>query len=207
MKQKILILTALLLASLGLVARGADAYIYENGAPSRQIIIDKKVKPDEWTEWYDNLSSDVVVFTADDKIDFKVLIKNSGENDLSNIEVIDYLPDHVNFVSGPEGAIREGREVKWTIDHLNPGEEKEFTLQVQVVKSENLPEYDLFCVVNRVKATAESGESDEDTAQICVETRILGAAIQPEAGAELWLLASSLLGISGLGLVLSRKRK
>lgn len=203
-KQKILSLTILTALFWGSITQKAGAnYMYGNGEPSLQITVDKEVKPESWSGWHDNLSLDEYAFYADDKVDFKAIVKNTGEDDLNNIKVVDYLPDYVNFVSGPEGASQDGREIKWTIDHLNPGEEKEFTLRVQVVNRDELDGRSGFCVTNRVKATAESGQWDEDTADFCLEEKVLGAQL-PEAGANLALGMAAALTAIGAGL-LTRK--
>ena len=62
-----------------------------------------------------------------------------------------------------------------------------------------------FCTDNYAKAESETGEKDEDWAKICLETRVLGAVEQPEAGAGLIYGALAGLGLTGLGAFLKRK--
>lgn len=206
MKQKIFLLTTLAVALFGFTTRNAKAnYMYGNGEPSRQIVIDKQVKPDNWSEWYDNISIDKYVFIADDIIEFKIVVKNSGEDDLTNVEVIDYLPDFVNLISAPAGYTQDGQEIKWNAGHFNPGEEKEYFLTVQVVDSEQLEGKGGFCITNKVQTQAETGEWDEDTAEICIESRILGATEMPEAGAEVAIGVLASLALAGIGALTKRR--
>lgn len=182
-------------------------YQYGGEVPERQIIIDKKIKAvNKGGEWVDNLFAEEFTYVASEKVDFRVVVKNSGEEDLNNIKVIDYLPGEVYFVSGPGEYKADGHQAEWTIDHLNSGEEKEFYLEARVVESEKLVSRDPFCMLNRVRAEAETGESDEDTAQLCVETRILGVELPP-TGINLVLPGFLAVSISTLGLFLKKKLK
>lgn len=209
-KQKILLTPLMVVAGLGLLTPKAEAcYMYGNGEPSRQIIVDKQVKPDRWNDWKDNLSADAYLFQSDDRVDFKVRVKNTGEDDLDNVEVIDYLPDYVDYVSGPGGATRDGNQVKWNAGHFNPGEEKEYTLQVEIVESNLLEGKGNFCVVNRVRVEAESDESDEDTSEFCIEGtegKVLGVKL-PETGASLALGMIASLTVAGAGTFIKRKNQ
>lgn len=205
MKQKIFLLLGVLIAFSTFASQKVEAnYLYGVAQPSRQIIVDKKLKPMTSGNWADNLSLSEVTFTAEDKIDFKLIVKNSGQVELQKVKVIDYLPEDVNFISGTEGYHLQDHQVEWEIEKLQAGEEKELTLQVAVVKSDQLPEADNYCVTNRVRVEAESGESDEDLAQFCLETRILGAKELPEAGAELVLGTVTSLALAGTGLFLKK---
>lgn len=203
MRSKILLPAVLSLTLLILASGQARAsYLYGNGEVSRQIVVDKQVKPEAWGDWKDNLSSEIYTFVAEEKVNYKLVVKNTGEEDLSQIKVIDYLPDYISFESATEGHSRDGSQVQWAIDKLSPGEEKTFELMAKIADSNTLSGKSNFCPTNRVRAEAESGENDEDTAQICLETRILGAEKAPETGAELvWGIVAALgLTVGGLAI-------
>jgi uncharacterized repeat protein (TIGR01451 family) len=193
MKEKILLITSLIVFFLATSASAVRAnYMYGNGEKPRQIVVEKWVQDNR-------------MFVADDQVIFKMVVKNSGEEALTNIQVVDYLPDFVNFVAGPEGAVQDGREIRWTIARLEPGEEKEFELWAKVADSETLAGKGSFCLINRVQATAETGEWDEDTAEICLETRVLGAEALPEAGADLALAGVASVALTSLALFLKKR--
>lgn len=191
--------------SLHRAAPALANYQYGNGEPSSQIIIDKQLKPDDGTTWSDNLSADSHAFVAGEKVDYKLIVKNTGEKELKNVKVTDRLPDHLNFVIASDGYSRNGQEVTWTIAALAAGEQKEFQIQAQLDDSGQLGDLTDFCANNYAKAQAESGESDEDWAQLCVRTQVLGAKELPEAGAGLWLGAISGLTLGSFGIYLKRK--
>lgn len=192
MKQKILLLTSLIVFFLAINVSGASAYMYNGDEEPRQIVVEKWVQDNR-------------MFVANDQITFPIIVKNSGEETLNQIQVIDYLPDFVSFLSGPEGAVQDGQEIRWTIDRLEPGEERKFEIRVQVVDSEALAGRGSFCLINRVRVTAETGESDEDTAEICLETRVLGAETLPEAGADLALAGVASVALTSLALFLKKR--
>lgn len=199
MKQKLLFLTITILTLFSLTVGRANADMYGEEEPTKQLVIDKEVKPVDWEGWSDHLSASKVSFTAEDKVDFRIIVKNSGDEELKNINVIDYLPDYVNFVTCSDNCSQDNKEIKWHFDKLNAGEEKHLTLQAQVVKSEDLEDKGLFCITNWSKATADGGLVDENGSQFCIDTRILGAEVLPEAGINLlWPITALSALIIGL---------
>ena len=202
MIKKLIIVSLVTVLGLSLVNKQvlADGMYGEDG-DSRQIIIDKKLKPVSWANWSDNLSLNEFSFSAENLVDFKIIVKNSGEADLTNIEVIDILPGSVNFIFGPGDYNKDNHQVTWKIDRLSPNEEKIFKLRVQVINASELPKDGAFPVVNKVKVTAESGETDQDTAQFYIKGKVEQL---PEAGINLALGTALALGAIGAGF-LSRK--
>jgi len=197
MIKKLFFFSFLLIAGLAFFTKNARAdYMYGNGEVTRQIIVDKKLKPVSWSKWYDNLSINDISLEAEKLVEFKILVKNSGEGDLADISVADTLPGSVNYLFGAGEYKKDNHQVEWKIDHLNPGEEKEFKLRVQIIKSEQLPEGGSFPVVNRVKVIANTGETDEDTAQFYIKGRVEQL---PEAGINLALGTILALGAAATG--------
>lgn len=202
MNKKLNKLVALTITLMGLVVVGGNSVLaqygvpYGEAVPSIKIFIDKKIKNPAIGEFVDNLGVNDYRFSPGEEVRFKVRVKNSGEKTFGKVKVKDYLPGYVELVSGPT-------EVEYK--DLKVNESKEFEILVKVVSAEKLPaDKGIFCVINKAEVKAND-ESDEDTAQLCIEKKVLGAAIQPEAGVNLLLLGSSLLGISTLGFFLKRK--
>jgi len=199
MIKKIIVLTISILIFVGNAAKVEANYMY--GAPEepRQIVVDKKVRSTKDNVWYDNLSASDVSFVADDKVDFKILVKNAGSTNLNNIKVVDTLPNLVTFVGSPGTYFPNTRQVEWQIDTLKPGEEQSFEIQTKVVSSDVLRNQSSGCLTNSVNVKAESGESDQDTAQFCVETKILGAQIPVTGFDAIWgILAGVIASTAGI---------
>ena len=174
---------------------------YETSSPKQQIIVDKQLKSPLDANWHDNLGSDNT-FAGNDFIEFKIIVKNTGDHDLTNIKVTDYLPSYVVSVYDPGVYDSKNQTIKWTIDRLTPGQEVSYLIKVEVVDSSKLPNSGTFCNnVNKVEVTSDQGPSDSDTAQFCLNPRVLGATL-PESGSPLLIgtvIASSLLGLGIVG--------
>ena len=202
------ILFSILIASLVLVApKVALADNYEEEEGPKQILVDKTIKNPITSEYRNNLDSSVVVFTANDLVDFKVRIKNTGDEKLTNIKVIDTLPPYVIFQSGHGDYDSAARTLTWYIGELESNQESTFDIQVKVVPADQLPRGGTVCVVNKAEAWAETGEYDYDTSQFCIETRILAEEV-PVTGIDpqLALQATACLMMMGMGLKLRKYR-
>lgn len=184
---------------------------YEEEEVPRQILVDKTIKNPITLEYLNNLDSSLVLFAADNLVDFKVKVKNTGDEELKNIEVKDTLPPYVIFQSGPGSYDSGSRILTWKIDELDPGQESIFDIQVKVVPASQLPQGGTTCVINWVEAKAETGEYDTDNSQFCIEARILAKvtpAVTPDTGIDpqLALQALGCLSLIGAGLKLRKYR-
>lgn len=201
MKKQIFLIIGLAISIFGLTAKDAIAsYQYGESEPHRQIVVDKKIKSIDQNYWSDNLSSDNILFSADELVFFKIYVKNTGDEVLKNITLIDYIPEYTKYILSDGKFNSDENRTDWTIDQLNPGEEKEYFLRVQVKDSNTLPQGDVLVSINKAKVAAESGESDEDTAQFPISTQILAAKL-PEAGSNglLKIIAAAIIG--GVGII------
>ncbi len=208
------ILTLLMLLSLFFVApKAIEANDYDTDEDGRQIVVDKEVKAPSQDNWHENLSSEVITFAGENYVEFKIKVKNTGDEELKNIKVIDALPSQIKPIEYP-GEYNEGNhDVTWHIDRLGEGEEKEFYIKAQIKNNDSLEQGRLFCVNNKAEGRSETDEYDSDTAQFCIDTRILGQETLPESGGNTLiatLLATSIIGAGilirkiGRGELLSR---
>ncbi len=150
--------------------------------PEVRILLDKKVKNPSNGSYVDNLGTGDYKFAAGDTVVYQLMVENTGNRDLENVTVSDVLPDLVRFVSGPGTYNGDTRTVAFTISKLNAGEKRYFDITVKVVDMASLPkDKSLFCVINSAKAKVGDNE-DSDTAQVCIEKKVLGAPELPKAG-------------------------
>jgi uncharacterized repeat protein (TIGR01451 family) len=199
MKKKFFCLLIFLL-TLASPLKEVKAYAYEVAAPSSQISVDKKIRSVSQKDWYDNLGTDNNIFSAEDLIEFKIIIKNSGDSKLTNIQLTDYLPQYLNTVFYPGSFDEENRQIHWSFDSLESGEEKESRIRVQVVKADQLPNSSQFCLTNKVEVKTAEGPADGDTAQFCLETRVLAEKL-PEAGTKIIFATLITISFAGLGII------
>jgi len=188
----------IVLAAFIFSVRSANSYMYGEEQPTRQLIVDKRVRTSTVGDWQDNLPASQVVLKEGEMIEFEITVKNSGDQELNQIQLVDYLPSYLNFIFGPNQP-NDQKEVNWVIDQLAPGEEQRFRIRAQISGSDSVVNEGTFCLLNRVRAEAETGEADEDTASFC----IVGAKKLPQAGSQnlaVGTLIASLIGAVGITL-------
>jgi len=206
MNRQLVLAIGFLILSL-ITAKSVRADNYDNGGDGRQIVVDKEIKAISQEYWHENLSSQTITFAAENYLEFKIKIKNSGDKELKNIKVIDNLPYEVRPIEHPGDYNQDNHNITWLIDQLDKGEENEFYLKVQVKPTDNLEQGRLVCLHNRVEARSETNEYDYDTARFCIDTRILGVEVLPEAGNETLiatLIATSIIGFGFLARKIGR---
>lgn len=137
-----------------------------------QLLVNKKVWDPDGKSFVDNLTASGHHFVAGDTVTFIIDIKNTGNTTLTNINFSDALPSFLVW--------RSGDSLNSTISSLNPGESKTLTIVAKVVSD---PPGGVTCNVNSAFASV-SGASDQDSAQLCVESRVKGVTTIPSTGPE-----------------------
>jgi uncharacterized repeat protein (TIGR01451 family) len=157
-----------------------------------ELQIDKEVWDPDGSQFVDNLSLSSHKFAPGDEVIFHLKIKNVGDATFDTVHVIDTLPSHLELSSG---------SLDFDINDLSAGETEEREIKVRVVPADRFPnDKTVICVVN----TAESwsgDEKDKDTAQVCLERKVLGLKVLPPTGPEEWLgllLFSTAAGAVGI---------
>ncbi len=179
---------------------------YGQPSVSYQILIDKMVTKPDTDQYVDNLSVSDPRFAPNQDIWFQIKVKNTSNQDLTNVEVHDYVPSYLEPLEGPGTWDSNTRVISWNAGDFVVDEEKVYFLKMRVYSTANLPsDKGLFCLVNKTDARNEN-TYDEDTAQFCIEKEVVGVSKVPSAGPEfgLLLLAGNILG-AGAGLYIKKK--
>lgn len=190
--SKILFITLVLGALLLVVLPGkVFADECESDGPYGEICnktfeVEKKVKIEGGDVWKDK----VINVKEDETILFRITIKNIGDVKVDDMKMEDFLPDELKRIGG------SGLTEYW--DDFEPGEEKEFEIEVKI----NSEEFDRDvefekCVVNKAEATYDGTLEGSDTATVCYGT--LEIEELPETGAT----STVVFTILGLALVTS----
>ena len=149
-----------------------------------ELQIDKEVWDPATGSFKENLGIHDYKFGPDEEITFKLKIKNTGDETFDEVHVKDYLPDYLLQLSG---------DFDFTLYDLNPDEEVEKEIKVKVVPANVFPDgHSIICVVNTAEVWNDE-EKDKDTAQVCLEEKVLGVTELPPTGPENWFI---LLGLS-----------
>lgn len=212
MSKKLIVITSALIFLVSLfVAKNALAIIrcetqYEGEVCWEiRLEINKEVWNPAKNEFADNLvditgtNPDIYKFAPGEEITYQLTVKNVGDEKLDKVNVKDYLPDYLTFVSGDH---------EFEIYDLDVDESVTKEFKAKVVNEENLPNVSPICDDNtRNRARAWTDDlSDEDTAQICIVRKVLAAELPPTGpqNAILLLGFSLLSGLTGISLL--RKR-
>lgn len=161
--MKKLILSLLFLSALVFPSR-VFADSYSQGEVKYQVSIDKKIRPINDSNFYDNIGKDQKVFVSGDKMDFNILVENTGKDILNNLVVKDYYPVVNQIILAPGEIDKINRQITWTIDTLAVGETKNFTVKAIVATSSALPQ-------TNVAQVSNNNTYDRDTATFYVASK------------------------------------
>jgi len=189
---------------------------YGEETPSYSILVDKMVGKPTQTKggsqtytYVDNLSPSDPRFSPNQEVWFKVKVKNTSSQNLTAVQVTDYVPPYLMPIEGPGKWNPDNRTITWNAGDFSVDEEKVYYIKMQVYDQSLLPaDKGLFCVVNKVDAKKDNVAYDDDTAQLCIEKQVVGAKKVPQAGPEMGmlLLVGNILGL-GVGIYFRRNNK
>jgi uncharacterized repeat protein (TIGR01451 family) len=133
-----------------------------------KIKVNKEIYNPETRDWEDHISSSSHKFEAEDKIRFRITVKNIGDIEIKDIRVVDVLPDFISYKDGDGDKISNGREVEFDKFDLDAGDSKDFEFRVKVANNGILPKDDKICLSNIAKAKGVRAD-DEDKKEDAVD--------------------------------------
>jgi len=171
---------------------------------STNLTINKQVESPASHLFMENLSSDTP-FSIGNDVHFRLIIKNTGSQTLSTVTVKDIFPKELIFKAGPGTVDSVGNTLTFTLDNLNAGESRTLELLATVDANKINKDRSISCVINTAQVSM-SNQSDQDTAQLCIQTNVLGATTLPTAGSNDFalLLPFAGLGLTGIALLIKR---
>jgi uncharacterized repeat protein (TIGR01451 family) len=212
---KTLVITSILTLGLTLIgqahASGSNCAVGMYGqsvGPCTKIVVDKKVQKPGTKDFVDSLSALDSKYHVGDTVTFQIVVQNTGK-DITNLEVVDTLPQNVQFVSGPGKYDKSSNKLSFNISSLESGKSQTFYITTKVVDSIAFGNNGYVCVNNYVHAKDKNGATSDDAAQFCVE-RVLKVyppkpvKQAPPTGPEA-VAIPALYGMAGAGMYL-RKR-
>ncbi len=148
--------------------------IYGGGQTCQSQIkftINKMVQsPTKGGNFVDNLTVNDPRFGANQDVNFKISITNSGNTDITNLNVVDTFPQFLTFVAGVGNANAGASQVNFVIGKIKAGQTLDYTITAKTADDSQLPSNQaVTCVTNNVVATATDGTTASDNAQLCIE--------------------------------------
>lgn len=175
--------------------------------PRGEVMIDKMVKNSTGV-YVDNLGMNDPKLAAGQEVTFRLTVKNTSNVLLSSVNVVDVLPEKLEYVSGPEGASynKDTRELTFVVRDLAANASRDFEVKAKVVGVSQLSSGDrVICVVNTAEARIPEN-TDRDTAQVCIERPIVPSL--PKTGpAESIMLLMGSVTMAGTGFTLIKRAR
>lgn len=169
---------------------GGERCIY-----NKSFEIKKKVRIKGEGSYRDRLNLDED--ELDEILEFKIKVKNIGEIEVDDMEMIDDLPDGLYRVSGSD------LEEDW--DDFEPDETKEFKIRVKIDKDiyEDKKNFET-CLVNKAEVEYKGHHEGSDVAEVCFSVGELKEL--PDTGADATVAVTGLgLGLTFIGVVLKKR--
>lgn len=178
--------------------------------PANRIVINKKVRyPTNAYLFVENLTGNDAAYSPGDVVEYDVAVTNTSNVNFATVTAIDVFPSQVTFVGGPGRYNQAENKLTYELSDLKAGTTVHNRLLVKVKDASVFPS-DITCdVTNTATATGPGGQSDQDKASLCVQTKVLGATTLPVAGFEdnLVALPFAALGVVGMALFIINKRR
>ncbi len=139
-----------------------------------KLKVEKSVWNPEKKDWQDHIGSKEHKFDANNKIKFRIRVKNTGDVEIKDINLEDHLPSFVKYKDGDGEGKKDDTRVEFDKFDLKPGESKEFEFTAKVADDGILPKDDNICLTNVAKAEGKRADNDKkedaiDYANFCIE--------------------------------------
>lgn len=174
-----------------------------------ELKVEKKIYNPESEDYESHVDRDEHMFEDGDKIYFTIVVTNTGDVKIEDIELVDIMPSILEYAGG-DGDDKDNNKVVFDEFDLEPGEDKEFDFSTKVDFDGIKPEDDYICVSNVAEAEGtreDDGEeiSNADYSNFCVELdgKVLGKEKIKHLPKTGFIDPNALLiGVTSLGLVL-----
>lgn len=203
----------LLAGSVSATGNCTNSYGTSVECPPNNIDVNKKVRhPNDVNIFVENLTSNDPRYSPGDTVEYEIAVTNNSNVTVNVVTVTDTLPTGLTFVGGPGSYNSNDRTLTYKLTNLKAGETVRTRFTAKVREASVFGNADITCdgekVVNHVKATGPDGQTDQDTASLCVQTKVLGATTLPVAGFEdnAYVAVFGLIAIAGLFLIFKSRR-
>jgi uncharacterized repeat protein (TIGR01451 family) len=168
--------------------------------PPNRLVINKKVRhPTNVNLFVENLTANDTAYSPNSEVEYDIAVTNTSNVNYETVTIIDFFPSQVVFVSGPGRYEVSGNKLTYELSNLNAGQTVHNRVLVKVKDASVFPQ-DLTCdVVNRTTVTGPGNQSDEDSASLCVQTKVLGVTTLPVAGFEDYAFMVPFLALAIIG--------
>lgn len=165
---------------------------------SSDLTINKQVRNPVTNNFVENLSSTDPAFSPGSQVLFRLIIKNTSGQTFNPVAVKDTFPSYLTFVAGPGTYDKASNTLTFNLDNVIAGETRTVEILAKVNDKSAFPSGNSFFCVTNAASVSSLNRNDRDTAQLCIQTELMGATTLPVAGFNDLLLVLPFMGV-GLG--------
>jgi uncharacterized repeat protein (TIGR01451 family) len=136
----------------------------------RDFSVNKQIQAPDKKSFQDNLTAPNTRFSAGQMITFRLIVRNTSNNQLKNIIVTDTLPTYLTFINGDGTYNFNNRTFSATVATIEKGQSKTLALNVKVVPANNLPTSPSPVCLSNLATAKQGNNTSQDTAVFCIDT-------------------------------------
>lgn len=145
--------TAILVLSL-ISPSKVGAQYYNQGEVKKSILIDKKIRNITENKFFDNIDATQKTFYEGDILEFSIKVENTGNETLTDIKSRDILPKYLDLIFYPGEYKKEENTIEWSIDKLDPGQNKSYLIRARVKNTSSLETKETVKLTNIAESSA-----------------------------------------------------
>jgi uncharacterized repeat protein (TIGR01451 family) len=126
-----------------------------------------QVPNQSWNDFVNNLSINDPKFSLSQTVNFRLIVTNTGSQNISSVTIVDTFPQFVSFVAGPGSFNNSNNTLTFVVNNLNVGQSQTFNVSGKIANS-GVPQ-GITCVVNQAAGTDNNGDVNTASSQLCIQ--------------------------------------
>jgi len=126
-----------------------------------------QVPSQSWSDFVNNLSINDPKFSLSQTVNFRLIVANTGSQNISSVTIVDTFPQFVSFVAGPGSFNSSNNTLTFIVNNLNVGQSQTFNISGKIANS-GVPQ-GITCVVNQAAGTDNNGDTNTASSQLCIQ--------------------------------------
>lgn len=151
---------------------GVGAQYYSQNELKKMVTVDKKIRLMKENILLDNVPSSKYIFVDGDTIEFEIVVTNTGNEDLTGVNLSDVLPKYLSLIFNPGSLDKNSNTLNWSLDKLSAGENKIYVVRAKISGFEATSGIQTIKLTNKVNVMA-NGVGDQDNASYYVTKKMV----------------------------------
>jgi uncharacterized repeat protein (TIGR01451 family) len=141
---------------------------------TNNIVVNKTVLNPQTNQFVDNLNINDPKYQPGFVASFQISITNTGNNNISRVDVRDIFPQYVSFGAGAGTFDSNTNTLSFSLTDLAPNETRTYGIVGRIFNADQIPvaQGAVVCVVNQAIAMINGTSVSQDNSQFCIEKKI-----------------------------------